>query len=456
MKENALSLLHLNKIIKNTLHDSLSPSYWVIGEISEMSINVTGHCYLELIEKNQDTELLISKARATIWASVFRMVEPYFRTTTGTSLKAGMKVLVRVSVEYHELYGLSLNIKDIDPGYTIGEMALKKQEIINRLTDEGVINMNKELKLALLPKRIAIISSETAAGYGDFIDQLHNNPFRYKFYTRIFPAFMQGDEAEVTITKALERIYHHEDKFDAVVIIRGGGSQADLSCFDSYWLAYHVTQFPLPVLTGIGHEQDESVTDMVAHTKLKTPTAVAEFLITRFRQAEDLLIEMEEVIAENVTGFVHMEKEKLYRMGLNLKPLVMEKLFTNTHKLNLLKNGLAYYIRHYIYNQMKILESGKDRLSVKIHDYFQMKKNTVQLIEKEFRFRLINFIQGIRHDLKDFQARCHYLDPENILKRGYSITIFQGQPLKDAKDAEKDKIIETILYKGRITSKVQK
>lgn len=456
MKENALSLLHLNKIIKNTLHDSLSPSYWLIGEISEMSVNATGHCYLELVEKNPDTNLLISRARATIWASVFRMVEPYFRTTTGTGLKAGMKILVKVSVEYHELYGLSLNIKDIDPGYTIGEMALKKQEVINRLTDEGVILMNKELKLTLLPKRIAVISSKTAAGYGDFMDQLHNNPFHYKFYTHLFPAFMQGDEAEVSITNALEHIYKHENKFDAVVIIRGGGSQADLSCFDSYWLAYHVTQFPIPVLTGIGHEQDESVTDIVAHTKLKTPTAVAEFLISRFQLAEEQLIELEETIIESISGLVRTEKEKLSRIGFQLKPLVMEKFSAYSYNLDLLKNGLTYRTRHYFYNQKKMLESAKNKVGVKIYDYFLMKKNTIRLIGREFHFRLINFIRGVHHDLNDLQARCHYLDPYNILKRGYSITLFKGQPLKNAKDAEKNETIETLLHKGRITSKIQK
>ncbi len=456
MKEKALSLLHLNKIIKNTLKESLPPTYWIIGEISEMTVNATGHCYLELVEKNSDTDLLIARARATIWASTFRMIEPYFRTTTGTSLKQGMKVLVRVSVEYHELYGLSLNIKDIDPGYTVGEMALKKQEIISRLINEGVVHMNKELKLPMLPKRIAVISSKTAAGYGDFMDQLHHNPFKYKFYTKLFPAFMQGDEAEKSITNALERIFQHENKFDVVIIIRGGGSQADLSCFDSYWLAYNVTQFPLPVLTGIGHEQDESVTDIVAHTKLKTPTAVAEFLIARFQQADELLLEMEESIVDLVSSFIQMEKEKLFRLSLNLKPLLIEQLTSNLHKLDLTKHKLEFHSQHYVFNKTKLLDIYKDRLHIRTHDYLMMKKNSVTLINKEFRFGLINFIKGLHYKLDDLHARNHYLDPMNILKRGYSITLSQGQPMKDQKDAEKDALIETILYKGRITSKILK
>ena len=455
MKENALSLLHLNKIIKDTLHDSLSPSYWVIGEISEISVNATGHCYLELVEKNPDTDLLISRARATIWASVYRMVEPYFRTTTGTNLKTGMKVLVRVSVEYHELYGLSLNIKDIDPGYTIGEMALKKQETINRLTAEGVIHMNKELELPLLPKRIAIISSKTAAGYGDFMDQLHHNSFRYKFHTKLFPAFMQGEEAETSITNALEQIFQHEDKFDVVVIIRGGGAQADLSCFDSYWLAYHVTQFPLPVLTGIGHEQDESVTDLVAHTKLKTPTAVAEFLVARFQEAEDRLTETEEAIIEYLTDIIHKEKEKLFRLGINLKPLIIEKLSVHSNKLDILKNAIIYQIRHFLYDRRKKLESGKDRLGIKVHEYFLLKKNVIEIKSKEFWFLLGGFISETRHKLTNLTDKSRYLDPYNILKRGYSITLFEGRPLKDSKDTVKDDLIETILHKGKIKSRIK-
>ncbi len=282
MENNPLSLCELLGSVKMTLKNHLTPSFWVIAEISELKVNYSGHCYLELIEKDSGGESIKAKVRATIWSSAYRMIQAYFESATRSKLAAGMKVMVKASVEFHELYGLSLNITDIEPSYTVGEMALKKQEIINRLIAEGVFGMNKSLSLPDLPRRIAVVSSKTAAGFGDFMDQLLKNDFGYKFYVKLFPAAMQGAEAEQSIIAALDAVFEAESQFDLVVIIRGGGSQSDLNCFNSYWLACHICQFPLPILTGIGHEQDETIADLVANTRLKTPTAVAEFLIGIF------------------------------------------------------------------------------------------------------------------------------------------------------------------------------
>jgi exodeoxyribonuclease VII large subunit len=228
-----------------------------VAEISELNMNRSGHCYLELIEKDSLSDKIIAKSRATIWAFTFRTLKAYFETTTGETLRGGLKVLLKASIEFHEVFGFSLNIQDIDPQYTLGDLARKKAQIIQQLTSEGVLDMNKGLPFPLVPQRIAVISSETAAGYGDFLNQLETNSFGYCFFTELFPAIMQGDKASESIILALEHVYSHIDEFDLVAIMRGGGSKSDLNCFDDYELAYFITQFPLPILTGIGHERDD-------------------------------------------------------------------------------------------------------------------------------------------------------------------------------------------------------
>jgi exodeoxyribonuclease VII large subunit len=276
MKETkAISLIELQTQVKTGIRTMFPGIYWIIAEISEMNTNQSGHCYLELIEKSTESEQIIAKAKATIWAFTFRMLKPYFESVTGQRFSTGIKVMLSVSIEFHELYGFSLNVKDIEPNYTVGDLTRKKQEIIKQLQDEGVFHLNKELEFPIVPQRIAVISSETAAGYGDFVHQLKTNRYGFKYYIKLFKAYMQGEEAEKSIINALDQIFESLEKFDIIVIIRGGGSQADLNCFNSYWLAYHITQFPLPVLTGIGHERDQTIADLVAFNNLKTPTAVA-------------------------------------------------------------------------------------------------------------------------------------------------------------------------------------
>ena len=250
----AVSLLELNSRIKSGIRQAFPDIVWVIAEISEVNINQSGHCYLELIEKNELTNQISARVKATIWAFTFRKLQPFFESMTGQHLSPGMKILVMAGVDFHEIYGLSLNIKDIDPTYTLGDTARKRQEIIDRLKAEGVYHLNKELELPLVPQRIAVISSSTAAGLGDFMNQLTNNRYGYGFTIALFHSIMQGEEAEESVVAAMEEIFSSIESFDVVVIIRGGGSQADLDCFNSYWMCYHITQFPIPVITGIGHD----------------------------------------------------------------------------------------------------------------------------------------------------------------------------------------------------------
>ena len=329
-----LKLSELNGLVKKSIGEAFTAPVWVIGEISELKTNRSGHCYLNLIEKEENGDAIVAQARATIWSYTFRMLRPYFESTTGQQLTEGLKVLLSVSVEFHELYGYSLNIRDIDPTYTLGDMARRRREIIARLQSEGVADMNKELELPLVPQKIAIISSGTAAGYQDFIDQLTNNPAGYHFDLKLFPAIMQGNLAETSIIGALDQIYLYEKFFDAVVIIRGGGSQADLSCFDNYNLAYYITQFPLPVITGIGHEKDDSIVDLVAHTRLKTPTAVAEFLISGVAQFDLHLDELKNSFIGIVTDLITESKNDMEQIARVIAPLTREKISKANNRLN--------------------------------------------------------------------------------------------------------------------------
>lgn len=309
--DTPLTLYSLNNLVHNAVADAMPSRYWVTGELSEVRETATGHCYIELVQRDEMTLEMVAKARGTIWARIYSMLRPYFLEQTGQKFAAGLKVLLQVTVSFHELYGYTLDVCDIEPAYTVGDIARQRMLVIKRLTEEGVIALNKELEIPLLPQRIAIISSATAAGYGDFCDQLLNNRYGFVFYPHLFPAPMQGNTAEQGIIDALDRIAAHAECWDAVVIIRGGGATSDLSCFDSYDLANNCAQFPLPIISGIGHLRDESVLDIVAHTSAKTPTAAAELLIHAMLANESMLDGLQEGIANAVTGRIEDEKHRI-------------------------------------------------------------------------------------------------------------------------------------------------
>lgn len=281
-EKNPIGLLALQEQVKRHLEDHFFESVWLQAEISELKQNPSGHCYLTLVEKDPGSNALLARASAVVWASTWRMVKPYFEAQTGRALAPGLSVLVRVQVSYSVLYGLSLVIYDIDPSFTVGELELARQRTIARLEAEGMFDMNAQLSLPLLPRRLAVVSSPTAAGWRDFRRQLEGNEYGFRFWLQLFPAVMQGDAAPESIIGALDRIAAEADSFDAVLILRGGGGAMDLVCFDDYELAVNVAQFPLPVLTGIGHDHDFHIVDMVAHTHVKTPTALADWLLDRF------------------------------------------------------------------------------------------------------------------------------------------------------------------------------
>ena len=326
MEKNVLSLFELNQLVRRSVRTCLPDEYWVQVELSDVRANYSGHCYLECVQKDPKSNSLIAKARGIIWSNVFSQLKPYFEQETGQAFVSGIKVLVKVTVDFHELYGYSLTIVDIDPAYTLGDMARRRREILLRLQEEGVLSLNKELELPVLAQRIAVISSATAAGYGDFCNQLENNAFGFAFYPRLFPAIMQGERVEASVIAALDRIYAESEKWDVVVIIRGGGATSDLSGFDTYDLAASCAQFPLPIITGIGHERDDTVIDLVAHTRVKTPTAAAEFLVNHLRQTAEQLENYAYYIRQEVPARLNREKERLERCITRIPARVQMRL----------------------------------------------------------------------------------------------------------------------------------
>ena len=411
MELPALSLYELNNLVRGVIADTFSQRFWIRAEMSDVRSNQNGHCYLEFIEKDSNNKTIIAKARGSIWSNVFRMLKAYFESETGQAFASGLKVLVQVSIEFHELYGYSLNVHDIDPSYTLGDQAKNRTLIIKQLEEEGVLDLNKELPLAKIANRIAVISSPTAAGYEDFCNQLTNNKDGFIFYNKLFPAIMQGDRTEQSIIAALDRIYENIDKFDAVVIIRGGGATSDLSSFDSYLLAANCAQFPLPIITGIGHERDDTVLDIVAHTRAKTPTAVAEFLIKHIYESASELIDIQDSIIFETN-----------------KRLIEEATILNT------------LVTKYLYI---IKDRTKDQL------------NKLDIISEKIKNAAIRVLQDQKHILESKEQYIEHNSPENILKKGYTLTLSGKKIIKSKAGVKKGDNIVTRFADGEVESLVK-
>ena len=412
MSQQVLSLFELNRFVKQALHNHLPDTYWVQAELSDVRSNSSGHCYLEFVQKDAGGNHLVAKARGTIWSNIFKMLKPYFERETGQQFASGIKVLVQVSVEFHELYGYSLTVLDIDPTYTLGDMARRRREIILRLEEEGVLTMNKELDMPLAPQRIAVISSATAAGYGDFCDQLRNNPYGLSFQTKLFPAVMQGERVEESIISALESVYQELDEWNVVVLIRGGGATSDLSGFDTYNLAANCAQFPLPIITGIGHERDETVLDIVAHTRVKTPTAAAEYLIA-------CLYETAMRLEDYATRVVNK---------------IEERLNWENNRLNRLSERIPMNVRMCLQAGHYAVKGIQHRIDVALQESLLKEKHRLQLLEHQVRTA----------------------SPEHLLKRGYSITLLDGRAVTDISMLKEGDVVTTRYAKGESQSVIMK
>ena len=423
MSDTHYTLRQLNLMVRDAIADALPDEYWVEAELSECREN-SGHCYMELIEKDEHSNTPVARASAKCWRQTWQMVKPYFERTTGQPLHAGMKVLLQVYAQYHEAFGFSWIVTDIDPTYTLGDMARKRQEIIRQLKEEGIFDLQRELRIPLFAQRIAVISAPTAAGYGDFCRQLEDNDYGFRFTVQLFPAVMQGEQVESSIIAALDKIHSEYSEcslsshlspltphFDVVVIIRGGGASADLSGFDTLALAENVAQFPLPIITGIGHDRDESILDMVSNTRVKTPTAAAALLIDNLKRVLERIEQAEASVTHHISERIRSQQQRIAQLATLIPTLAMGTITNGRHRIELLESRIPVAIDRRITEQKHLLE------------------------------RIAIHLQGF--------------DPQILLARGYSITLKGGKAVRDPAMLHPGDEIETRVEKGTVRSIVK-
>lgn len=411
MEESVYTLHQLLSGVREALDRAFPVSVWVKGEVQSLSVNRSGHCYIDLIEKNTLTGALLAQARAIIWSNRYRSLAVRFAAETGRSLEGGINILARVSVNYSELYGLSLVIEDIDHSFTAGEAFLERQRTIDRLTKEGMMDLNSQLPMADLPRRLAVISASTAAGYGDFMEHLHNNPYGFRFVSELFSAPMQGSEAPAGIEAALVAIADRVTDFDAVLILRGGGSATDLACFDSYDLALAIAQFPLPVLTAIGHERDVHVADMVAYEHLKTPTALADWFVDIFAQ--------EDCRVQSLAG----------RLSLAVRT----------------KSGV----------QTALLERMSSRLRGAVALKAAEQRGRIDGCVMRIRSAAGSLIAAHRHKVDLLEYKVGALNPAAILAKGFTLTLKDGKRVTSASQLQQGDVLTTIFPDGNKISEIK-
>ena len=419
--------------MRDVLAVSLPESYWVEAELSEAREAYGGHCYLELIQKDGLSNTPVAKAHAVCWRTRWMTVKPKFERVTGQRIHAGMKVLLRVHAQFHENYGFTWIVDDIDPNYTMGDMARKRMEIVNTLKAEGVFDLQKELSLPMFCQRIAVISSATAAGYGDFCNQLEDNPYCLRFHTRLFPAVMQGEGVEQSVIAALNAINGEWEQWDCVAIIRGGGATSDMSGFDTLALAENVANFPLPVITGIGHDRDESVLDMISFRRVKTPTAAAAFLVDHLSETYARVVNAQETVVNCVKRRLQVERMRLDKLSANIPTLFSLVKTRQGAYLDRLMNRLVSGMQWRVQQADRRLDS--------------LSRNIPSAMERRMTKE--------SHRLQLLSQRIKAQDPELLLKRGYSITLKDGKSVRSAEQLKPGDIIETRLSEGIVRSEVK-
>lgn len=432
MEKAALSLYELNTLIKGAMYQIFTDDYWITAELSEVNESKYGYCFVEFIEKSRINDNLIAKAQGTIWKDKWYLIKHHFESVTGQRLSKGMKVLARVSISYHEVYGMKFNVLDINPAFTLGDIAQRREDILKQLREAGIDQDNKCLELPRLLQRIAVISSATAAGYGDFCNQLHNNPYGLAFRTQLFEATMQGNDVENSIISALDNIAEQLDLWDVVVIIRGGGATSDLTGFDTLRLAENVAQFPLPIITGIGHERDDTVLDLISHTRVKTPTAAAEFLINHQEQELFTLEDYAARITNGVTNKITAEGNLIQKI---------------TSKIPL----LFYQIQN---NEVNRISRTSLRLSNAAHLYIDNKKRKTDTLDTQLDIIVPVKVKECRQQLEILAAKIVNANPDRILRLGFSITRVNGKAIKDVTSLKIGDKLETTFENGTATSTI--
>lgn len=428
---HALSLYELNSIVSEVIQTTMSRSYWVEAEVSEARER-NGHLYLELIQKEEGTNTPIARASAKCWRSSWSLIGPHFERVAGLQVRAGLQLMVQVHAQFHPQFGFSWIVDDINPEYTMGDMARKRQEIIRQLKDEGVFSLQKELKVPMFAQRIAVISSASAAGYGDFCNQLSGNDYGFAFSIELFPATMQGEQVEQSVISALDAINAEEDAFDCVVIIRGGGATADLSGFDTLLLAENVANFPLPIITGIGHERDESILDMISNTRVKTPTAAAAFLVDNLANTLGRIEDAQASASRYVQNRMQMEKMRLQRLSTGI-----------TMQFSMMKT-----------RQEGMLDARFARLSQQISEALSEKWLRLEMISNRLPPLADRKLTAEKHRMELLAQRVESVDPKRLLRLGYSITYHNGRAVKDLKELSVGDELTTMVENGIIKSAV--
>ena len=426
-----LTLYQLQKLIENAINNTLEPSYWVVAEISELKVNGSGHCYLELVEKSNNSHLPKAKARAAIWANKYEVLKQLFEQQTGSSLKNGMSVLVNVRITFHPAYGLSYIIENIDATYTLGDIERQRQLTIERLQKDGVFDMNKQCLPGVIFKKIAVISSSKAAGYTDFMKEIEDNVFGYKYEIHTYEAVMQGDAVMASVLGAFDNIYNYSEEFapyDIVVIIRGGGSTSDLACFDSYEIADYVAQFPFPILAGIGHDKDVSVVDMVAYKSLKTPTAVAQYIVETTRSYELKLNDYMTQIYNLSQLLVSQHKELLHKRGNEIYTLSNSALSKTNQKLDRLSNTLIRSVDNIISIEHQRLDNNSNKI-----------KNTA-------KYAISNQYNKIALQ----ESKIEQFNPQRILSLGYAIVKVAGKSVSSTNGIKENDSITIQCVDGKV------
>lgn len=432
MTQSHYTLFELNRLVRQSIELSMQGEFWVEAELSEAREN-NGHCYMSLVQKDETGNTPLAKASAKCWRSSWLPLRQKFEKATGMKVSPGMKVLLKVYPQFHEAFGFSWIVVDIDPTYTLGDMARRRMEIIRKLEEEGVLELNKQLPLPMFTQRIAVVSSPTAAGYGDFRAQLQTNPYGYRFCITLFPATMQGEGVEQSVVGVLNEIYQREADFDCVVIIRGGGASSDLSGFDSLALAENVANFPLPVIAGIGHERDETVVDIVAHTSVKTPTAAAALLIDNLRSVDLLLSDMRQRIYNSVRLKMQAEQQRLSRLS-QVIPTLFSLVSTR---------------------QLSRIDALSQRLLSAAQQLVAESKGKTQLMAERIPAAVGRRLSDEQHRLALLSQSVKALDPQLILDRGYSITLLNGKAVRSSHTLAPGDELYTRFAEGEVKSVVE-
>lgn len=431
--ERAVTLLELNSMVAGLIDTCMPDAYWVEAELSEMR-EVRGHCYMELVQKDAASNTPVAKAQARCWATQWRVLRPRFERVTGQCLRAGMKVMLLVHAQFHAAYGFSWIVDDINPEFTMGDLARRRREIVERLRAEGVLELQSQLVMSPFAQRVAVVSSAGAAGYGDFCSSLRHNACGYAFSIELFPAVMQGEEVESSVIAALELVYERQEDFDVVVIIRGGGATSDLSGFDTLLLAEHVANFPLPIVTGIGHDRDESVLDIVAHRKVKTPTAAAQLLVDNLA-ATDAVVEScrRDIYAATAS---RMEREQL--------------------RLKALSKSLPTLFSLVRARQTSAVEGLAARIHAAVRHHTHASRSRIDLLAVQISGGVAQTVTAQRHRLQMLERSVDADNPVRLLRRGYSITTYKGKAVRDPHELPEGAEVVTRVEKGEFKSTVKK